>query len=188
MMLLWLLALLYTITTVLLRGSIAVFILRICFNRIHKVIIYATIGTIICFSIFYFFLVIFQCHPVSYYWTRFEPDLEGTCLDPMVFTAASYTHSVVSASADWVLGLLPIWLIWNLRLDTRTKLAAGILLSCGVMYASPLSQIHLYIILTLISAGIAAMFRVPFIYTLTVSDDFFFDLAYVAFLLVLVIC
>jgi hypothetical protein len=145
-------------------------------------------GTIIGFSIFYLFLVIFQCHPVSYYWTRFEPNLEGTCINPIVFTAASYTHSVVSACADWVLGLLPLWLIWNLRLDTRTKLAAGILLSCGMMYASSLSQIYLYKILILISAGIAAMIRVPFIYILTVSNDFFFDLAYVTFLLVLVIC
>jgi hypothetical protein len=89
----------------------------------------------------------------------------------------------VSAVADWILGLLPIWLIWNLRLDTRTKLAASILLSCGMMYASSLSHIHLHVILILISADIAAIIRVPFIYILTVSNDFFFDLVYVTFLL-----
>lgn len=133
-------------------------------------------GTIIGFSIFYFFLVIFQCHPVTYYWTRFESNLGGTCIDPMVFPAASYIHSIVSAIADWILGLLPIWLIWNLRLDARTKLAAGIPLSCGMMYVSFLSHIHLYRILILNSAGIAAIIRVPFIYILTVSNDFFFDL------------
>jgi hypothetical protein len=139
-MLLWLLVLLYTTTTVLLRCSIAVFLLRICDKRIHKVIIYATTGTIIGFSIFYFFLVIFQCHPVSYYWTRFESNPEGTCIDPVVFPAASYAHSVVSAAADWVFGLLPIWLIWNLKMDTRTKLSVSILLSCGMMCASSPSQ------------------------------------------------
>lgn len=129
----WLFELFYAITTVLLRCSIALFILRICSKRIHKAIIYATTGVVIVFSIFYFFLVIFQCHPVNYYWTRFAPNPEGTCIDAAIFPAASFAHSAISASADWVLGILPLWLIWDLKMNIRTKLSVGILLSFGMM-------------------------------------------------------
>lgn len=48
-------------------------------------------------------------------------------------SAASYAHSVVSAMADWVLGLLPIWLIWGLQMGRRTKISVGILLGLGVL-------------------------------------------------------
>ncbi len=129
----WLFELFYTITTVLLRCSIAVFILRICAKRSHKIIIYVTTGVVLVFSTFYFFLVIFQCHPVSYYWTRYGPDPEGKCIDPMIFPAASYAHSAVSASADWVLGILPVWLIWDLKMNIQTKISVGMLLGFGMM-------------------------------------------------------
>jgi hypothetical protein len=129
----WLFELFYAMTTVLLRCSIAVFILRICAKRSQKVIIYVTTGVVLAFSTFNFFLVIFQCHPVNYYWTRYDPDTQGTCIDPAIFLAASHAHGVVSALADWVLGILPVWLIWGLKMGIRTKLSVGILLGFGMM-------------------------------------------------------
>lgn len=129
----WLFELLYTITTVLLRCQIAVFILGICPKRIHRIILYVTTDVVLMISTFYFFLVIFQCHPVSYYWTRYGPNPEGTCIDFAIFPAASYAHSAVSASADWVLGMLPTWLIWDLQMKIHTKVSVDILLSFGMI-------------------------------------------------------
>lgn len=63
----------YTLTTVFIRLSIAVFLIRICLKRIYKFIIYATMAMVTGFSIFYFFLVLFQCSPVDFFWNRKAP-------------------------------------------------------------------------------------------------------------------
>ena len=63
----------YTATTVFIRLSIAIFLIRICIKPIYKIIIYTTMVAITGFSIFYFFLVLFQCSPVSFFWNRTSP-------------------------------------------------------------------------------------------------------------------
>jgi hypothetical protein len=63
----------YALTTVFIRLSIAVFLIRICLKRAYKIIIYATMVMVTSFSIFYFFLVLFQCSPVSFFWNGKPP-------------------------------------------------------------------------------------------------------------------
>ncbi|KAG4430976.1 hypothetical protein IFR05_013536 [Cadophora sp. M221] len=145
----------YALTTLLIRLSIAVFLLRICMEPLHKKIVYGTSIVMITFTIFYFFLVIFQCKPTSYFWDQFEGQ-QGSCVNVAVIPIASITHSVLSFTADWILGLLPVALIWDLKMNTRTKVSAGILMSLGLL------------------AGIATMIRVPYIKALGFTDDFLF--------------
>ena len=95
----WLCELFYTITTVLIRVSIAVFLLRICVKPSHKYIIYGTLAAVIAFSTFYSFLVLFQCSPVSFFWAQYE-GMKGSCINVAVVPDASIAHSVVSFSAD----------------------------------------------------------------------------------------
>ncbi|KAK0118900.1 hypothetical protein ONS96_011977 [Cadophora gregata f. sp. sojae] len=145
----------YAITTLFIRLSIAVFLLRICVKPLHKNIVYITSAAMIAFTIFYFFLVIFQCHPTSYFWGQFEGK-KGSCINPAVVPNASIAHSAVSFTADWILGLLPIALIWDLKMNTRTKVSVGILMSLGLL------------------AGVATMIRVPYIKVLALTEDFLF--------------
>jgi hypothetical protein len=70
---LWPSRLFYTLTTVFVRLSIAVFLIRICIKRVFKIIIYVAMTMIVAFSIFYFFLVLFQCSPIDYFWNRKTP-------------------------------------------------------------------------------------------------------------------
>ncbi|TVY83984.1 hypothetical protein LSUE1_G001347 [Lachnellula suecica] len=151
----WLCEIFYTLTTVTVRLSIAILLLRICIKTSHKLIIYGTLVAVFVFSTFYFFLIIFQCHPVSFFWGQYE-GMKGSCINPAAVPAASIAHSVVSFTADWVLGLLPIALIWDLKMNRRTKVSVAGLLSLGLL------------------AGVAAMIRVPYIHTLALTDDFLF--------------
>jgi hypothetical protein len=132
----WLCELLYTLTTVLLRLSIAVFLLRICVKRAHKYLIYGTLMMVIVFSIFYLLLAIFQCQPTSYFWNQYA-GAQGTCIDKSIFPDATFAHSAVSATADFVLGILPVCIIWDLKMNLRTKVSVGVVLSLGVMYVFP---------------------------------------------------
>jgi hypothetical protein len=67
-------------------------------------------------------------------------------MNPAAVPDASIAHSAVSFTADWVLGLLPIALIWNLQMNRRTKISLGCILATGLLSVSlppylPLSAI-----------------------------------------------
>ena len=42
-------------------------------------------------------------------------------------------HSVVSFTADWVLGLLPLALCWTLQINQRTKISLVAILALGLL-------------------------------------------------------
>jgi len=90
------------------------------------------LGSVIAFSIFYFFLIVFQCQPVFYFWTQYLGHT-GKCVNPNVIADSTYAHSAISAVADWTLGILPIFLVWNLKMNPRTKVSVGLILALGAM-------------------------------------------------------
>jgi len=55
----------YTVTTVLVRLSIAVFLLRLSIRAPHRYVVYRTLLVVCLLSTFYFFLVLFQYSPVG---------------------------------------------------------------------------------------------------------------------------
>lgn len=128
----WLCELFYTITTVFIRLSIAVFLLRICIKPIHKYIIHGTLLMVITFSTFYLFLVIFQCSQVNFFWDQYR-GANGSCINPAAVPDASIAHSAVSFTADWILGLLPIAMLWHLQMNTRTKVSVAAILAMGLL-------------------------------------------------------
>lgn len=48
----------------------------------------------------------------------------------------------VSFVADWTLGLLPIWLLWNVQISRRRKGGIGVLLGFGLLYVPLSSSSH----------------------------------------------
>lgn len=114
------------------RLSIAVFLLRICVKPFHKNIVYGTLSMVVVFSTFYFFLVLFQCTPYSYFWGQYAGQ-KGSCIDPAAVPDASIAHSAVSFTADWILGLLPITLIYDLKMNLRSKVSVAVLLGLGLL-------------------------------------------------------
>jgi len=128
----WLCEVIYSPMVLLIRTSVALFLLRIATNKIHKWIIYVDMGFIWVISIVYFFIMVFQCYPVSYFWMRILGE-QGKCLNPAVVPAATIVHSATSAVSDWILGLLPIAMLWNVKLNKRTKATISLLLSMGLL-------------------------------------------------------
>jgi hypothetical protein len=122
----------YISSTAVLKASIGIFLLRICVKRSQKLVIYAVMGVVAVFSTFYFFLIVFQCTPVVYFWTQYTGDT-GTCVGVNVIPDASYAHAGVSAWADWTLGILPIFLVWDLKMNPRTKISVALILAIGAV-------------------------------------------------------
>ncbi|CAK7205637.1 hypothetical protein SEUCBS139899_008416 [Sporothrix eucalyptigena] len=129
----WLCEMLYAPVTLSVRTSVAVFLLQIAVQRVHRRIIVAVMVIFWVVTIPLFFIAVFQCRPVSYFWMQpFPTEPRGTCMDGHVIFIVSIVHSVTSACCDWMLGILPIFMLWKIRLNVKTKLTLSILLSMAL--------------------------------------------------------
>ncbi|KAF3035053.1 hypothetical protein E8E11_003338 [Didymella keratinophila] len=144
----------YCCSMILSKISIGCFLLRISVKRIHTWIIYSAmfVSTFACAA--FFFVTLFQCNPVRYFWAKSLPN--GTCINNTVIIALGFVYSIFSIIADFTFALLPAALVWNLQLKKRTKIALIPLLTMGCV------------------ASAAVIARLPFLPKLN-SPDFLWD-------------
>ncbi|KAI0138242.1 hypothetical protein BJ166DRAFT_490294 [Pestalotiopsis sp. NC0098] len=154
---------LYVLTNMAIKLSIAIFLLRICVTRVHRMVIYITIGVTEIYSLFFFLLFVLQCQPTSYFWQRAMTNPpEGHCLDASVVSNAFYGYSAISCWTDWTYSILPVFLVWNLQMDSRVKISVVGILAAGCIASS------------------ATIVRFPYLYSLTDINDFLYSTADVA--------
>jgi len=101
-------------------------------NIYQKCTIWIVIMVSTVFSIAYIFVMIFQCYPVSYFWTRFLSG-SGQCITTTVIADMTYAHGAISTWSDWTLGILPVFLVWNLNMNPRTKVSVALILGFGAL-------------------------------------------------------
>ncbi|KAL3427053.1 hypothetical protein PVAG01_00562 [Phlyctema vagabunda] len=157
----WCCELAYIASTCLLKLSIGVFLGRICIHKGQKLTIWVVMAGMSIFSVVYFFIIVFQCSPVVYFWTQYSGGI-GSCVNPSVVADSTYAHSAVSAVADWTLGILPVFLVWNLAMSPRTKISVALILALGAVGST------------------ATIVRIPYINQLTETSDFLFSTTDVA--------
>ncbi|KAI8634540.1 hypothetical protein F5Y19DRAFT_408963 [Xylariaceae sp. FL1651] len=148
----------YVVTSMFLKFTIGIFLLRICSRRWHKVTIWMVLAGCLVFNLFYVFVAAFQCHPVAYFWQRYtNPTMTGSCLSKGLISSSTYAAAAVNASADWALGLLPIALVWNLDLGKRQKISVAGILAVGSV------------------ASTATIVRIFYVWQLTQDDDILYS-------------
>ncbi|KAK0633549.1 hypothetical protein B0T14DRAFT_575735 [Immersiella caudata] len=150
--------LLYAPLSALIRSSIAVFLLRIVRAKVHRVVIYGALAVTWTLSVIYFFMLLFQCWPVSHFYDQVLGQ-DGTCMNKNIVPTATLAHSIISACTDFLLALLPVLILWNVRLNKRTKIGIATLLSLGLL------------------AGIALIVRIPYIRYIPISSPEFLNQA-----------
>lgn len=104
-------------------------------------LLWTVIGVTIVVGLVFWFVLTLQCKPVSYFWNRLSPGAKGTCLDVDTIIGIAYLYSVTATLCDFVLGLLPISLVWKLQMTRKTKIALAAILSLGCMYALSPSRV-----------------------------------------------
>ena len=122
----------YTITAICIRLSIGFYLLRICTSKLHQWIIKSTMAIISLLTAIYFVFVIVQCHPVSYFWLQFS-GLKGSCFPAIIVQKITIAYSALAAATDIIFGVLPIFVIWNLKMNRKAKMVVGCLLGLGIM-------------------------------------------------------
>lgn len=111
--------------------SIGIFLLRIVFGRLHKWIIYIAMLISVVAGFTFFFVTLFQCNPISYFWNK---DQDGMCIDGNIVVILAIVYSVFAIISDLTFVLLPMFLVWNLNIKQKDKLALIPLLCMGCMY------------------------------------------------------
>jgi len=105
---------------------------RIAIHKLQIWIIRIFIAGSILFGTFYFFLIIFQCSPVSYWWDL-NPEHHGTCISPVAFEVCGYLVSVLNSAADLTFAILPGIIVWNTTMNLRTRIVVCCLLGFASM-------------------------------------------------------
>lgn len=140
----WIAQLFYVLTCVAAKVSIIIALLRITVDRIHAYVLYAAMTLASVVGIIFFFFTLFQCTPVDFFWNRAQPGASGKCVSNNTLIGIAYLYSIGAAITDLTIGLLPVALIWNLRMNTRTKCAIIVILGIGCMFVDPSAPCLIY--------------------------------------------
>lgn len=118
----------YTWSMICSKFSIAFLLLRISFKRIHTWIIYGAVLISVVAGLTFFFVIVFQCNPVTFFWNKRQ---NGTCVPNDVIVALGYTYSLFSIISDFTFAIIPGFLVWNLQLKRKAKIALIPLITMG---------------------------------------------------------
>ncbi|KAK6212380.1 hypothetical protein LQW54_005333 [Pestalotiopsis sp. IQ-011] len=156
----------YVIIALLVKLIVGLLLLRLCAGgrRWQRITLWTLLVVSTLFTIFYVFVVVYQCQPVQFYWYRYDPasPVEGTCNGKALATIPTYISFVISVVSDWVLALLPISIVWNAKMDRRSKISVACVLALGSI------------------ASMATVVRIPYAKQLLSDPDYlhnFTDLA-----------
>jgi len=143
---------LYIMTMVFLKISLGIFYLRFISQHWQRVVIYTTVALNTLYGVLLFFVAIFQCGDPTLYLSN---ELKAICMPNGPLYGVQLTGAIVNASTDWILALLPIFVLAKANMPKRTKASAGCIILLGC------------------SGSIISLIRIRYIKDLRPSPDFF---------------
>jgi hypothetical protein len=113
-----------------LKLSFLFFYKRIFPGRTIQKIIIATIIFSVLYGIVFVIVAVFQCRPISYYWTKWDGEHNGHCID---INALVWANAAVSIAVDlWMLGI-PLSQLIHLKLSFSKKAGVVIMFCLGTL-------------------------------------------------------
>jgi hypothetical protein len=129
---------LYFLILATLKLSLLFFFLRIFPARNIRRMLWGTIAINIAFGIAFVFAAIFQCNPVSYYWTRLDDEQSGKCIN---INGLGWANAAISIALDvWMLGL-PLSQVFSLNLAWKKKISVALMFCVGTLFVPPFTPI-----------------------------------------------
>ncbi|KAF2815709.1 uncharacterized protein BDZ99DRAFT_432408 [Mytilinidion resinicola] len=145
----------YIVTICFLKISLGIFFNRIVVKPWQKTLILVVVVVSTVQSVANFFFAIFRCGaPVGDYLTK---QIAGQCASRRTNLILLYMHAAVTTITDWIFAGLPVAVVWDAKMDVRTKCSVGFILSLGAF------------------GSICSIVRFFYIDGLTRTDDFFWN-------------
>ncbi|KAF2818768.1 hypothetical protein CC86DRAFT_388689 [Ophiobolus disseminans] len=124
----WFCYIFYSWAMIFAKLSIGFLLLRISIKRVHTWILYAAMLLSVVAGGTFFFVIVFQCQPVYYFWDKSN---KGTCVPNDLIVGLAYTYSIFSIISDFTFAIIPGFLVWHLQLKRRAKVALIPLIAMG---------------------------------------------------------
>ncbi|KAL4931364.1 uncharacterized protein BDV17DRAFT_256685 [Aspergillus undulatus] len=150
----WLCEIAYCFSSIGCKISVCIFLLRITVKRVHIWILYTVMALTVITGLVFMFIMLLQCKPLEYFWTRtaFDPNVTGSCIDIEIVINMTYVYSAFAALCDFTVGILPISLVHKLHMRKQTKFAVVGILGMACIASS------------------AVIVRIPFVKTFSNPD------------------
>lgn len=142
----------YFADTALIKLSVGFLLRRITPNsaKVYCTILYVSMAILTLWSIITFCIILFQCNPVYTAWDKRSG--EGHCLKPAAIANVGYAFSAMDIVFDWMFALLPIPMLWSIKMSLQMKLSLILILGLGV-FASTATLVRLKYIVGLKDPG-----------------------------------
>ncbi|KAL5114970.1 hypothetical protein ACEQ8H_007143 [Pleosporales sp. CAS-2024a] len=124
----WFCYIFYSWAMIFTKISIGYLLLRISFKRLHTWILYLAMLTSVVAGGAFFFVTVFQCWPVYRFWKDHN---QSVCVSNNLIIGLAYTYSAFSILSDFTFAIIPAFLVWDLQLKRRAKMALIPLITMG---------------------------------------------------------
>lgn len=149
----------YVSGSLLIKASICVTLMRISIKRRYNIILIGLITLSAVTTIAAMIVVLIRCKPIAANW---NPDL-GACLSQDLILVFTYVVSAINIFTDWSAAIMPIFILWNVRMERRVKMVTAGVLGIGILSALPSSKLLGYPAYTdCVSASVATIIRIPY--------------------------
>ena len=116
----------YVVDLALTKISVLVLYLRLFPYKTFRYAAFATIGMIALSTTIIFFVTVFSCHPVAFFWNK---DIRGgTCIN---VNTLAYANSAMSIIQDLLIVALPLPVLVKLNMGTKKKIGVGFMFAVG---------------------------------------------------------
>ncbi|KAM6522512.1 hypothetical protein FALCPG4_012163 [Fusarium falciforme] len=144
----------YVLDMMFIKLSIGVFLLRLSVKPVYTWIIWISLAVITIWSTVIFVWNMFQCSPVEKQWDFRITG--GHCVSADQIVSAAYAISAMTIVSDWLYAILPIPMLWTVKMTKTAKATVIVILGLGIF------------------ASIATLVRLRFLADLTDTDDILF--------------
>ena len=120
----------YLVTLLGYKMSILILYLRLfAVNKTFRYLTWSMMVFVCGYLIANLLTQIFGCSPRSKYW---DPGIQGHCIN---YTKAGLAYGSMNIISDLLIFILPIPIVWQLKLATKEKIGVSIIFMSGAMYA-----------------------------------------------------
>ena len=119
----------WTLATILCKLAILWLYTQIFTTRKFKLAAYTLMGVTVSYAFIFIPIFFTQCKPVHAAW---DPVLSLTSCRPI--TRQEFASVAINMALDLAVVVLPLPVVWSLRMPTRKKVAVSLMFSLGLVY------------------------------------------------------
>ncbi|KUI55538.1 hypothetical protein VP1G_02965 [Cytospora mali] len=148
---------LYFLDLALMKTSLLFFYLRIFPKKPIRILLWCTIAFNAVWGVTFALILAFDCQPISYFWTYWDGEHVGTCLNT---NAIGWANAAISIAEDiWMLAI-PLSQLRSLQLHWKKKVGVAIMFCTGA-FVTVISIVRLQSLITFANSSNATWDNLP---------------------------